>query len=172
MSTSLSFFCQDASVTSFYSIYGSSRSLIKKDWVSALKLSTMWLFDSIREQAIAELSRIIRDPIERIQVSRRFRIAGWIEPALLSLAQQDVLKSEELERLGWDDAARLFRVRESVVFQASCTCLCNYCSAAHGPVVQGHSPVGSRPSAISAATLRRSYEFGPKIREVFGTDLY
>ena len=138
----------------------------------------MWVFDTIREKAVGELSRLVREPVARIVLARTFHIPGWTEPALLSLAQQDTLAPAELEALGWDAAAKLVRVREAVVFQNACACACNYCSVSHGPVAQGphahaHAqPPGSRPGVVSASSLRRSFDFGPKIREVFGTDLY
>ena len=134
----------------------------------------MWFFDAIRDKAINELTRLVRDPVSRIVLARRFQIPGWTEPALISLAQQETLASTELEALGWAMAAKLFQVRESVVFSGTCACGCNYCSVAHGPAAaNGHPHVaGSRPTAVSAATLRKAFDFTQKIREVFGTDLY
>ncbi len=133
----------------------------------------MWLFDSIRDKAIEELSQLVCEPVSRIILSRSFNIHGWTEPALLSLAQQDTLAAAELQPLGWDTAAKLIEVRESVVF-SGCSCDCVYCTHAHGPIVVNGNPnahpAGSRPAAVSAAALRRSFDFRQKIEEIFGTD--
>ena len=82
----------------------------------------MWDFESQRKQAIAELGNIIHDPVERIVLARRFGIPDWTAAALLSLAQQETVTAPELEQLGWDMAARLYVVRDSVVFHNICTC--------------------------------------------------
>ena len=135
----------------------------------------MWTFDTVRDKAIEELTRLVRGPVQRIALARQFHIPAWIEPALVSLAQADMLSSADLQQLGWDTAAKLFLVRESVVFTNTCACVCNYCTVAHGAAAQGvpvHHAPGSRPTSVSAATLRRSYDFSQKIREVFGTELY
>ena len=158
----------------FDSTYGASRTLTKDQWEHVLKLSSMWDFDIIRDKAIAELARLVRDPVSRIVLARAFSISHWIEPALISLAQQDTLSPAELEQLGWAMAAKLMQVRESVVFRDVCVCQCNYCTVSHGPVSQPGAPLspGSRPAHMSAATLRKQYDFSQKIRELFGTDLY
>ena len=141
----------------------------------------MWVFDDIRERAITELSRLVASPAARIVLARTYGIPGWLEPALTTLAQQEQpLSAQDLEALGWDTAAKLFRVREGVVFENRCACACNYCSVSHGPVAQGpaggganvHAQPGSRAAAVSAGALRRSQDFVPMIREVFGSDLY
>ena len=154
-----------------------TRTLTKTDWTSVLKLSTMWIFDAIRETAITELGRLVRAPTERLALSRQFHIPGWTEPALQELARQEELAPADLAALGWDTVAKLLRVRESVALANACLCACNYCTVAHEPVAQGvhpgvHAPVGMRSGIVTAAMLRKTYEFGPKIREVFGTELY
>lgn len=137
----------------------------------------MWEFGEIRKQAIAELAKFVRDPVSRIVLARTYDIPGWMEPALMSLAQQDFLSATDLEALGWTTAAKLFQVRESIVWSGSCACGCNYCNVAHGPAVphpNGHAHMhtgGSRAGAISAATLRKSFDFSAKIKELFGADL-
>ncbi len=155
--------------------YGAGRVLTTEQWTHVLKLSTMWSFDSIRDKSIEELTRLVRGPVQRIALARSFHIEQWIEPALLSLAQADALSPGDLEQLGWETAAKLFQVRESVVFGNTCACACNYCTVAHGPVAQAGVPVhhapGTRPVVVSAASVRRSYDFSQKIKEVFGTEL-
>ncbi|KAI0806594.1 hypothetical protein C8Q74DRAFT_1212783 [Fomes fomentarius] len=156
-------------------VYTSDRALTKDEWVHVLKLSTMWLFDNIRDKAINELSQLVPEPVSRILLSRSFNIPGWTESALLSLAQQDSLAAAELQPLGWDTIAKLIKVRESVVF-SGCSCDCIYCIHAHGPIIVDGNPNAhpavSRSAAVSTAALRRSFDFCEKIEEVFGTDLH
>ncbi|KAI0355270.1 hypothetical protein OH77DRAFT_1403431 [Trametes cingulata] len=157
----------------FPASYGGTRTLIKEQWMSALRLADMWAFDGVRDQAIRELRKLIPWHAERVRVAREFRIPGWIEPALRELAQQDALSAAELQALDWETAAKLFQVRESVQFAAQCTCGCNYCSIAHGGVVGAqHTPAGTRPSVITAANVRRATDFTSRIREIFGGELF
>ena len=133
----------------------------------------MWDFESQRKQAIAELGNIIHDPVERIVLARRFGIPDWTAAALLSLAQQETVTAPELEQLGWDMAARLYVVRDSVVFHNICTCGCGYCTGNHGELVYGRHPQHptERAACVTVASLRRSFDFLPKIREVFGSEI-
>ena len=55
----------------------------------------------MRDKAIEELTRLVRDPAQRIALARQFHIPAWIEPALVSLAQAD------MRLLGGPLAARL-----------------------------------------------------------------
>lgn len=136
----------------------------------------MWGFEAVREQAVRELSRLVSQHAERIELARRFSIPGWIEPALQNLARQDALSVEDLRWLGWETAARLIQVRDSVVFAHTCLCVCNYCKHAHDPAAV-HSPhpgaserippSSSRMTRMSVANLRQKTDFTVRIREVF-----
>ncbi|KAH9857399.1 hypothetical protein C2E23DRAFT_719588 [Lenzites betulinus] len=150
----------------FPTTYGGPRSLTKDQWMSAMKLADMWFFVAVRNQAIVELHRLISSHAERVQVARRLQIPGWVEPALMELAYQDVLSAADLQALGWATTAKLMQLRESIHFTNLCTCACNYCNHAHS------RPQGSQPAAITAASLRRSMDFGARIREVFAADIF
>ncbi|TBU29227.1 hypothetical protein BD309DRAFT_989924 [Dichomitus squalens] len=163
--------------------YGSARILTQPQWTSVLRLATMWIFDDIRERAITELSRLVTSPAARIVLARRYNIPGWLEPALTTLAQQEQpLSAQDLEALGWETAAKLFQIRESVTFTGTCVCGCNYCTVAHGHIANataGHAhghgqqlPAGARAGAVTLAALRKQADFSQKIRVVFGADLY
>ena len=99
------------------------------------------------------------------------------------LAQQEQpLSAQDLEALGWDTAAKLFQIRESVPFTGTCVCGCNYCSVAHGNLATGHAghghahgqqlPAGARTGVVTLAALRKKADFSQKIRTAFGADLY
>ncbi|CDO68100.1 hypothetical protein BN946_scf185044.g8 [Trametes cinnabarina] len=155
--------------------YGARQPLTKDQWLSVLKLADMWVFDEVRAKAIEELRRLIPNHAERICVARNHNIRGWIEPALKELAKQDSLSSADLQFLGWDMAAKLIVVRESVAFSGSCSCGCNYCTISHGPVAHAHAHAaspGTRPFSVSAGSLRRSNDFSTHIREWFGDEFF
>ena len=139
--------------------------LTKDDWIAVLKLSDMWFIDSARMKAVNELSRIPITPLERIDLARRFRVPGWMHTALLSLAQQVTLSADDIVKLGPDIAAKLLVVRDSIApyHPKMCYYTCNYCHHSQGTV--------ERDVNTSFADLRRSFDFLPKIREVFGKDV-
>ncbi|KAI1787733.1 hypothetical protein LXA43DRAFT_1184327 [Ganoderma leucocontextum] len=170
----------------FRSGYGSSRTLTQTQWISVLRLSTMWFFKDLRERAVNELSKLVSTPAARIVLARKFNIPGWTEPALGALAQQEQpLSAQDLEALGWDTAAKLIQIRESVVFSGTCVCGCNYCSVAHGQIANpaaqqgGHahqhqplSPGTTRTGQLAVSAVRKRTDFSQQIRAVFGTALY
>ena len=132
----------------------------------------MWLFDAVRARAIAALDRLVTQPVERIALARRFEIPGWTAAALLALARQDALAPAELAALGWETAAKLVAVRESIAYQGVGTCACTYCTAGHGPLVAGPNlGPNERLWAVNVGLLRPTYDFMPKIKEVFGAEL-
>ncbi|KAH9885108.1 hypothetical protein C8Q73DRAFT_660364 [Cubamyces lactineus] len=145
-----------------------SRTMSKDQWISALKLATMWDFENVRQKAIAELFKLVPQHGERVRLARVYDIPGWIEPALKELVQQDSLSASDLEALGWATAAKLIQIRESVSFTDCCTCPCNYCTIAH---VQSRPP-GNRPPSISVAQVRRATDLTSHIREAFGSELF
>jgi hypothetical protein len=57
-----------------------------KEWASVLKLSTIWGFHAVRDQAIARLSSLAIEPIEKIILAKQFRIVQWLVPQLNALA--------------------------------------------------------------------------------------
>ncbi|KAI0328051.1 hypothetical protein GY45DRAFT_1255838 [Cubamyces sp. BRFM 1775] len=145
-----------------------SRTMSKDQWISALKLATMWDFENVRQKAIAELLKLVPLHGERVRLARVYDIPGWIEPALLKLVQQDTLNASDLEALGWATVAKLIQIRESVSFKDCCACPCNYCTIAH---VQSR-PHGSHPPPVTVAQLRRATDFSSHIREAFGPELF
>jgi len=68
------------------------------EWVRVLSLSTLWLFQEIREKSITHLSELIKEKtvMERIALAREYRVAKWLRDAYLELVQQNPLNLEEL----------------------------------------------------------------------------
>lgn len=75
--------------------------LSPEEWMSVLKLSTVWEFDAIRTTAIDELDEYGKcDPILRIIVAKRFNIPQWFLPAVNHFAQRtEAPDDHDLERL-------------------------------------------------------------------------
>src|SRR4051794_3058389 len=89
--------------------------LTRAEWVSILRLSTMWEFVSIREKAIAELSQLHTDlsVFDKILLAKECKVVAWLLDGYCELvAREQILTPEEAEMLGWETAVRLFRVRE------------------------------------------------------------
>ncbi|KAI0648592.1 hypothetical protein C8Q79DRAFT_925448 [Trametes meyenii] len=156
----------------FPNIYGVPIPLTKEQWLSALKLADMWSFDKVRAEAILSLKKLTPSHAERVHIARLHNIPGWSEPALIALAQQDVLTVPDLQALGWSTVAKLLQVRDSIAFGPGvCTCTCNYCTYCATWSGNGaHPPSGARPTAVTSASLRRTVNFAPRVREVFGAE--
>ncbi|KAI0933356.1 hypothetical protein AcV5_005519 [Taiwanofungus camphoratus] len=108
--------------------------LTTDEWISVLKLSTMWDFDRIRNIAIHKLTDIVRDPLQKVALAQRYWVDEWIISALNTLAQRESsVGVDDVAQLGLDWALKLARVRESFgtdperVF-CNCRCVeCSYC---------------------------------------------
>ncbi|TFK74681.1 hypothetical protein BDN72DRAFT_743787, partial [Pluteus cervinus] len=86
----------------------------KEQWISVLKLATMWEFSRVRDLAIANLPPLL-DPIEQVVISKEYHIKEWLVPALNELAKRkEPISFEEGSRIGFDIALKLAAIRESV----------------------------------------------------------
>jgi len=89
--------------------------LTRQEWMSVLKLSTMWEFSDIRERAIQELLKedMGMQTIEKIECARSFRVKEWLVEGYTELLKRaETITDEEGERLGWKTAAKLLLIRE------------------------------------------------------------
>jgi hypothetical protein len=59
-------------------IYDERPALSEQEWLSVLKLSTQWLFNDLRQEAISHLSSAEGDPIDRICLAKEFRVYHWL----------------------------------------------------------------------------------------------
>jgi hypothetical protein len=86
----------------------------KEEWLSVLKLSTIWAFDEIRKKAIAELSKINMDTVDKVILARTYSVGDWLYEGYTALVKREAgLSSEEAERLGYETAFRLCQRREN-----------------------------------------------------------
>ncbi|KAJ7631367.1 hypothetical protein DFH06DRAFT_1005234, partial [Mycena polygramma] len=62
-------------------------SMAKNDWISALKLSTLWYFLDARDLAIKQLNdRGDIGSVERILLARQYDVASWLRRGYTDLA--------------------------------------------------------------------------------------
>ncbi|KAI6146765.1 hypothetical protein BKA82DRAFT_145948 [Pisolithus tinctorius] len=102
-----------------YKKHGTNRGLDLDcdQWISVLKLSTMWEFVGLRNAVIQHLdipSELV-DPIDKVVLALQYNIREWLLPAFLALAQRPALISiEEGRRIGFENALKLASVREKL----------------------------------------------------------
>jgi hypothetical protein len=96
------------------------------EWISVLKLATVWGLPAARKVAIEMLADYAQhDPIARLSACIKYSILSWLVPAVNKLAQRESYISfadvERLETLGASEALRLALkiqwVRETFVGQ-------------------------------------------------------
>ncbi|TFK16503.1 hypothetical protein FA15DRAFT_676659, partial [Coprinopsis marcescibilis] len=84
-----------------------SLDLTKAEWVSALKLSTIWNMTRIRKYAISRLDALQLKPAEKVQLARDHRVGKWLREGVTALTEGEPTPIEDLEALGWKTAALL-----------------------------------------------------------------
>ncbi|KAH6903364.1 hypothetical protein BKA70DRAFT_1514263, partial [Coprinopsis sp. MPI-PUGE-AT-0042] len=100
-------------------MYDDKPILTKDEWISVLRLSTLWLFrNALRELAINHLSAIEMDAIDRICLAKEHRVYDWLlqgyEQVIERLLVSDdpdgepmTLTTQEGTRIGMDVALEL-----------------------------------------------------------------
>ncbi|KAJ7625624.1 hypothetical protein FB45DRAFT_921875 [Roridomyces roridus] len=91
-------------------------SMPKDDWISVLKLSTLWYFIDARNLAIKQLDNHNVDCIERILLARQYEVSTWLRRGYTELARRDFgVILDEAERIGWKTAVQIYQTREAAV---------------------------------------------------------
>ena len=84
-----------------------------KEWFSVLKLSTLWAFGELRQQALNGLSSIAIDPVDRVMLAREYRVEIWLVEGYMELVRRDAgLFRKAQMRLGYETSLRLYEKRE------------------------------------------------------------
>ncbi|KAF9012718.1 hypothetical protein BDQ17DRAFT_1344506 [Cyathus striatus] len=92
-----------------------SDNLTPAEWISVLKLSTMWNFTDIRKRAIDELSTAKFDPVEKILLAKVHKIPSWLIGGYNELIRRrESISVEEATRLGTETTVGLFHIREEI----------------------------------------------------------
>ena len=88
------------------------------EWISVLKLSTMWRFARLRRAAIDGMTPLLEndDPVRRIVLARLYDVGEWLFSALHALARRaQPLQLSEVAPLGISTIIKMAEVRESFV---------------------------------------------------------
>ncbi|KAF5355477.1 hypothetical protein D9758_006330 [Tetrapyrgos nigripes] len=87
----------------------------RDEWVSILKLATLWRFPSIRQAAIENLTAMSLDPLTNIALGRKYSVSQWLRGGYKELVMRvsDITLSEA-EEIGYPSSIRIFRVREEM----------------------------------------------------------
>ena len=77
--------------------------MTEEEWISMLKLSTLWGFSALREKAIGQLSwsSSTMDPVSRVELARKYQVKEWLIVGYQDLVNRPAsISMEESERLG------------------------------------------------------------------------
>ncbi|CAE6479380.1 unnamed protein product [Rhizoctonia solani] len=81
--------------------------------VSALRIATVYGYDSLRQFSISKLERAELSAIQRIKIAQELDVAHWIEPAFEELANRvEPIQPDEARILGIDALLRVSNMRE------------------------------------------------------------
>ncbi|KAF7308220.1 hypothetical protein HMN09_00669900 [Mycena chlorophos] len=91
-------------------------SMPKEEWISVLKLATMWYFLDARELAITQLDQRALTPVERILLSRQYDVAKWLRSGYTELAQREEgISLEDAEKIKFRTTVLLYHCREEAI---------------------------------------------------------
>ncbi|KZV69818.1 hypothetical protein PENSPDRAFT_537495, partial [Peniophora sp. CONT] len=107
----LSVLCPECVVSSDYN----ELELTREQWVSVLKLSTLYTFPSVRALAIRRLHPLlIQAPLERLIIAREYVVDEWVDDACRQLVEREQpLDEKEAARIALSDVVRIYMAREA-----------------------------------------------------------
>ncbi|KAK7679655.1 hypothetical protein QCA50_017367 [Cerrena zonata] len=84
------------------------------EWISVLKLASLWMCDGVREEAIAVLKEhYAKDHIRSLEISMKFDVKEWMLSSLGSLAiREEPIEAADAEVVGIECALRICKLRE------------------------------------------------------------
>jgi hypothetical protein len=91
--------------------------MTRDEWLSVVKLSTMWGFLEARVLSIEQLSKLDLSPTDKIVFGKKYQVLSWLQEGYAALVlREDAMTAEELlenaKTLGWDTMARVLRLRD------------------------------------------------------------
>ncbi|KAG6910323.1 hypothetical protein DXG01_011391 [Tephrocybe rancida] len=91
--------------------------LSKKEWVSALKLGSMWGFRDVRQLAIRVIEKADGfNAIDRVLLGKEFKVYRWLYSGYNDLATRaESISAADVGLLGLEKALQMFQLREEVV---------------------------------------------------------
>ncbi|KAG6834347.1 hypothetical protein H0H93_010304, partial [Arthromyces matolae] len=87
--------------------------LSDSEWISVLKLSSLWTMISLRELAIKSLQVRGLKSIQKVVLGRTYGITTWLKDGYIGLCNRtETLSVEDIHMLGLETALKLFNIRE------------------------------------------------------------
>ncbi|KAK0486268.1 hypothetical protein IW261DRAFT_1454669 [Armillaria novae-zelandiae] len=96
-----------------------------EEWISILKLSTMWVMTEIRNIAISRIMERHQEVevVKRITLGRSHDVPALVRSGLVTLVNQDGGVTEQQARLlGWETALRIQWVRDKLMASRGYSC--------------------------------------------------
>ncbi|KAJ6481264.1 hypothetical protein C8R47DRAFT_1218436 [Mycena vitilis] len=84
----------------------------KEEWISVLKLSTLYRLLEARAMAIKYLSPDVEGTVEGLALAKKYHVASWLRSGYKTLAQRS-LTSEGIEMIGQEAAIKIYQIREA-----------------------------------------------------------
>ncbi|KAJ7631380.1 hypothetical protein DFH06DRAFT_1101857 [Mycena polygramma] len=84
----------------------------KEEWISVLKLSTLYCLLQTRALAIKHLSPDVERTAEGIALARKYHVASWLRSGYNALAQRS-MTSEDIEMIGQEAVIKIYQIREA-----------------------------------------------------------
>ncbi|KAG6834339.1 hypothetical protein H0H93_010354 [Arthromyces matolae] len=85
--------------------------LSESEWISVLKLSSLWTMIDLRERAIDSLRSL--ESIQKVLLARTYGISTWLHSGYVDLASRNAaLSIEDAHSLGLETAVKLIDIRE------------------------------------------------------------
>ena len=92
--------------------------LSRDEWISALKLSTMWDLAEVRKYRIQMMSQLDLSPAHKVFLGNQYHILAWLKDGYKILVTNgEAMTAEQLKEnvnvLGWETMARVLRLRDT-----------------------------------------------------------
>ena len=82
----------------------------KDEWISVLKISTLWRSFGLRKLAIGELEKLTLDGVEKIVLGRKYFIVSWVEAGYVTLVKNREISDEQMDAIGAVESFKLMRI--------------------------------------------------------------
>ncbi|KAJ6589971.1 hypothetical protein DFH09DRAFT_884882, partial [Mycena vulgaris] len=92
--------------------------LVTEEWISVLKLATLWRFLEIRDLAIKQLASHAQslDCLQRILFGKQYDVSAWLRSGYTDLARRVTpISLAEATQIGWELTLRIYQAREAAL---------------------------------------------------------
>ncbi|TFK26263.1 hypothetical protein FA15DRAFT_654439 [Coprinopsis marcescibilis] len=87
--------------------------LTKMQWISVLKVSTLWYFKGIRKLAIEQLDSFNLGPVERVCLGKQYNVSMWLLNGYDELVKRGaIIAMDDAKKIGLESAVQLYICRQ------------------------------------------------------------